>query len=748
MLFLILSLFLQQTETTLYVYDGEKLVHSSILINSNGQEINPSTSGEFILKKDNLLFPIRIKTEGFVDIVLLKSQLTEVMSIYLHRDLYKMDEVAIVAQKSKISEGENFSAISVQAVKSVENASSNIKNRFSEVASILVQESSASGGSPIYKGFRANKLLFTVNGIRFNNALFKSGNTPYISLLNPVYFDHTSISDGANSLLFGSDAIGGAINFNVSSAENSKMIMSTGFESASNLFYTGIKSEHISENHTNRFGVYFAEGGDLSFGSNGNQKLTTFYNSSDEEYIAYQKVQPASYKQLNLDYDGSYKMGKTELGYGFHYGKQYDADDFFRLTQKEALVYQYDPLIWQMEYFSITRKINESSQIISKIYHQYFQEKKKETKSIGDKKVFDDAINVFGLNSSYYTKLTEKLNLSVGFDLVHEKSKTSSIGSTAKYPDNAIQFQKGIFVSGKYLYSSKFHFSSGIRYSSQHSEIPFLEELDTTIPAIPEFNTTFNSFTYSFGTHFQSDSWKSDLLFNSSFRAPNFDDLGKFGENKSNRLHLPNLDLIPEKAFSISSKTVFHSSQFIAETEIYGTFLSNLIEESDAFINGSNEIVLLNDTVGLRQNINISKGVIAGASIRLEYFIKKFNISNSTAFVYGENTDTKEPLSKIPPLQSIFKINYNYSDAVSFSSSFTYSSEQNRLSDKDKYSDDRIFPEGTPSYFKIDLSSTYRISNYTFSIMFENISDALYRNHASALNGRGRNLQLHTNIEL
>ena len=40
---------------------------------------------------------------------------------------------------------------------------------------IMVQKSQGGGGSPILRGFEANKILLVVDGVRMNNAIYRNG---------------------------------------------------------------------------------------------------------------------------------------------------------------------------------------------------------------------------------------------------------------------------------------------------------------------------------------------------------------------------------------------------------------------------------------------------------------------------------------------------------------------------------------------------------------------------------------------
>ena len=78
---------------------------------------------------------------------------------------------------------------------------------------VLVQKSQGGGGSPMIRGFEANKLLLVIDGVRMNNAIYRSGHLQNAITVDNSVLDHTEIIFGPSSSLYGSDALGGVIHF-------------------------------------------------------------------------------------------------------------------------------------------------------------------------------------------------------------------------------------------------------------------------------------------------------------------------------------------------------------------------------------------------------------------------------------------------------------------------------------------------------------------------------------------------------
>ena len=78
---------------------------------------------------------------------------------------------------------------------------------------VYIQKSQLGGGSPMIRGFAANRVLITVDGVRMNNAIFRSGNLQNVISIDPYALQSTEIVFGPGAVVYGSDAIGGVMNF-------------------------------------------------------------------------------------------------------------------------------------------------------------------------------------------------------------------------------------------------------------------------------------------------------------------------------------------------------------------------------------------------------------------------------------------------------------------------------------------------------------------------------------------------------
>ncbi|WP_321538809.1 Plug domain-containing protein [Flavobacterium piscinae] len=78
---------------------------------------------------------------------------------------------------------------------------------------VFMQKSQLGGGSPMIRGFATNRVLINVDGIRMNNAIFRSGNVQNVISIDANSIQNTEVILGPGTVIYGSDAIGGVMNF-------------------------------------------------------------------------------------------------------------------------------------------------------------------------------------------------------------------------------------------------------------------------------------------------------------------------------------------------------------------------------------------------------------------------------------------------------------------------------------------------------------------------------------------------------
>ena len=65
----------------------------------------------------------------------------------------------------------------------------------------------------VIRGFEANRVLLVIDGVRMNNAIYRSGHLQNAITIDPYTLERTEIIFGPSSVGYGSDALGGVVHF-------------------------------------------------------------------------------------------------------------------------------------------------------------------------------------------------------------------------------------------------------------------------------------------------------------------------------------------------------------------------------------------------------------------------------------------------------------------------------------------------------------------------------------------------------
>ncbi|MBU6306875.1 MAG: TonB-dependent receptor plug domain-containing protein, partial [Bacteroidetes bacterium] len=76
---------------------------------------------------------------------------------------------------------------------------------------LFVQKSQQGGSSPVIRGFEASRVLLVVDGIRLNNAIYRSGHLQNVITVDQFMLERVEVLYGPGSTLYGSDALGGVV---------------------------------------------------------------------------------------------------------------------------------------------------------------------------------------------------------------------------------------------------------------------------------------------------------------------------------------------------------------------------------------------------------------------------------------------------------------------------------------------------------------------------------------------------------
>ena len=152
-----------------------------------------------------------------------KSHAVRKGKLYLALIAEQLDEVVMSISKWEQQKKDIPQKISLMNAKTIEfTASQTSADLLQNSGKVFVQKSQLGGGSPMIRGFATNRLLLSVDGVRMNNAIFRGGNIQNVISIDPFTIKSTEVLFGPGSVIYGSDAIGGVMNFYTNNPQFSK----------------------------------------------------------------------------------------------------------------------------------------------------------------------------------------------------------------------------------------------------------------------------------------------------------------------------------------------------------------------------------------------------------------------------------------------------------------------------------------------------------------------------------------------
>lgn len=788
--FFILSSGLSQ-EITVLDADSRQPIVNAVLYNSNKSKTALSDfDGVCDISKFNGTERITIRHIGYQARTVTKTQLIKRgKRVFLMPQTEQLDEVVMSISKweqQKKDIPQKISSISAQAIAftNPQTAADLLQNS----GQVFVQKSQLGGGSPMIRGFATNRLVLSVDGVRMNNAIFRGGNIQSVISIDPFTIKNTEVIFGPGSVIYGSDAIGGVMNF---------LTLEPHFLRRDSVVVSGnANARYASANNENTFhtdvniasekwaflsSLTYNNFDDLRIGSHGPDRYlrnTLVKRQNDTDVLVAnenpRKQVPTGYDQINLLQKISHKPSNNwQYDLGLYFSETSSYSRYDRLIRPSSdgsglrsAEWYYGPQKWFMGNLQVYNKAR------SKFYdgvklttaYQFFEE------SRNDRDFQDDILNktkekvdAISTNIDFENKKMGNLRLYYGgeyiYNKVHSEGSQKNIESgsqnsaPSRYPDGASWQTLAGYVNAEFKAKPNLTLLSGIRYSHVWINAVF----DTTFYAFPFADTKLNNgaLTGSLGlSWFPNQSLQFTLNGSTGFRAPNIDDIGKVFDSEPGSVVVPNPQLEPEYAYNIEVgvKKNFKDKAVIRGAAFY-TYMVDALVRRDFTFNGEREILYNGELSNVQAIQNAAKAYVYGFEFGAEVFLtNELQLTTNLTITEGiEEDDSGEDSAarhaaptfgdihliwSLPRLKTDLFLNYN--GEISY--------DNLALSERSKeylYDLDANGNPYAPSWYTLNLRSQYRLSErLTTSLTLENMTDQRYRSYSSGISAPGINLIL------
>lgn len=703
-----------------------------------------------------------------------------------------IEEVLIVGRTNANSLDLPFQVETIDSKEIRLNQAQTSADAIEKTGSVYVQKSQMGGGSPILRGFEANKILLVVDGVRMNNAIYRSGHLQNAITIDPAILNRAELIYGPGSLLYGSDAIGGVIHFRT----KNPLIDAEKFTGEAYARYASANNErsaHVNFSLSNQknlaalSSLSISNFGDLRTGANRSDdypdwgKRFEYVVRENDQDIIVQNEDPniqvgTSYSQLDfLEKIIFQANSKLRVGLNMQYSistdiPRYDFLSEYRNGQLRYAEWNYGPqarflLSPYLEYNSSNKFFD--MMMINSSYQRVNESR--EVRNFGSNlfTVQLEKLDIYGLNVDFRKTFPNNSLIEYGASFYFNDLSSTSVAQDivtnefdpnflTRYPSGGSgMLQNGVYAHHRMdLIKDVLFWNAGLRWSLQTTNFIYNSTDAIVWPDnyYSGISNTNNSLVWMNGLNYRKNNWQIKFLAGSAYRAPNVDDLAKI-RVKVDEITVPNPELIPEKTNNAEININYTNKNFkFGASAFYSSIRDIIVRRAFTLPDGSDTYISGPDTLAVTANVNAKQGKVRGLSGQFEYnATKALSVAASINYTLGtslDETETESPLDHIPPLYGKAQIKYskgNWENSLVMRYNGTKAiQDYGGTADNPEYA----LPEGTPSWQTFNLYTSYLLNNnWTFRLSLENILDTHYRTFASGLSAPGRNLILSVNYK-
>jgi hemoglobin/transferrin/lactoferrin receptor protein len=630
----------------------------------------------------------------------------------------------------------------------------NLPETLTQVPSVLVQKTAHGQGSPFVRGFTGFRALWLVDGIRLNNSVFRDGPNQYLATVDPGSIERLEVVGGPASVLYGSDAIGGAVNalpvrppmgedaapwggrtiYRYASAEDSHggRLELSGYAADAHLGWIG--------------GVSARSFGDLRGGRHVERQPKTGY----DEWAGDLRVewQAEADTRLTLAHqsmrqDDVWRTHRTIYGItwkGLEHGDELE----HVFDQARDLTY----IRWEKER-------PDGGDMVTIYRHGQFEDLRRVTADgsrrtqgfdlvawgVAAQTTRESDFGLWTLGADYQADLVDSYGRR--YDAEGRLKKIEIQGPVA---DDASYHLAGVYLQNRFSPKAAegLDIVSGARYTFARADADRVQDPvgGGARSLSDEWHNVVGSLraVQSLGAGGRSSLYAG---VSQGFRAPNLSDLTRLDVARSGELETPSPDLDPEQFVSAEIGARFDATPLRLELAAYRTWIDDMIVRAPTgrtLDNGLIEVV----------KKNAGDGFIHGVECRAELRLAaEWSAWTTVGWLDGEvdgypesvAEKRREPISRLPPTTVRAGLTWSRENGQRwFEIAGEAAEKADRLSASDQRDTQRIPPGGTPGYAVLHLRGGARLTEaLSLVAALENVFDTDYRIHGSGVNEPGRN---------
>ncbi len=690
-----------------------------------------------------------------------------------------LDETLIVANRSEqraFEIGRSVDVISKAALS--RSLPESLPDALQGAGAVHTQKTNAGAGSPILRGLVGVDNLILVDGIRYNNSTYRTGPSQYLALIDPWSLERIEIIRGPGSVWYGSDALGGVINAVTLAPEqlDGRLFGASGrllFQSATMGGGGSAQAEVNAGMLRGYLGGTLLFHGDLRAGGGATQRLSDYgrfggrLRLSQDLGAGWTLTEAAFWNAI----DGAGRVDSLGAGRVRSYDNQ-DLLAYARLTRKGTG--------WGKE-LRLNISYHQTRELVSDwrcnladsgVVVDTAACAAAQAESLKLREELDDVVHTVGFFAAWEAQVWGgRLKLVSGadayFDFVASAAKEANAETSwawkdkerGSFSDGSTYACMGVFVSASAdvlkFDDAAWNIGAGVRLSG------FQAGADD-VPGVGRVEYQQFAPVFSANTKFiWSDMLNVYLDFSQGFRAPNLQESTVLGLS-SKSFDVPNGDLAPARSNTLELGIKWRHPMVQATAAVFGNWMKDMFvrtelpKEQWAAMGVTEELV---GTLAVYRRANAASAFFRGmeASLSVGPF-EGVSLWTGAAWMEGEvedQTGATSNATRIPPLMGSGGVRFEEPDwGLTAEVYVRWATRQENLGAED-YKDLRICEDpktpglllpddqcnGTPGWVTFHARAGYAIwQTVTLQLALDNLSDELYKYHASGIYGPGFNV--------
>jgi hemoglobin/transferrin/lactoferrin receptor protein len=668
-------------------------------------------------------------------------------------DWFEIPEVLVTATRS---ETELFAAPHTAYVVGMHDFRTNRMYRttteaLSDVPGVMVQKTSNAQGSPYIRGFTGFRNVMLVDGIRLNNSIFRDGPNQYWNLIDPYTIERLEVVKGPASVLYGSDAIGGAVNAILRRPEANGQVgwyrEVFGRVSTAERSYVGRGEINATDGGTLAvlFGGTVRDYGNVDGGGGvGPQDWTGYEVCSGDVRFEYRPGPDTTWTfgHYQLYENDAWRTHKTTHGMsweGTTKGNELRRiiDEGHTLTYLRYNRRNLGAFVDAVELTGSVQTLRETRFRTRTRGRQDHQGLDVTTYGLGMQFESPSEIGHWTYGMEWYHDEVDSFNRKYNADGTFSSEIQGPVGDNARYD------LLGAYVQNELPLAQRVSLLLGGRYTYAGADANQVEDPDSgqRISLDEDWDSLVGSARLSWFVDPQ-ERWNIFGGVSQGFRAPNLSDLTRLDTARSNEIETPSPGLDPEHFLSYEAGVKARYKNFVAQAAWFWTEIEDMIVRTP-----TGDIVSGNREVTKR---NAGDGFVQGVELSAKYrFHPQWTVFGQLAWTYGEvdtfptsaPVERREPISRLMPPTGQLGLRWDCpNDKLWAEVLVTAAGDADNLSTSDVADTQRIPPGGTPGYVSVGLRGGYKVTeDLDIWAALENVTNEDYRIHGSGVNEPGIN---------